>query len=173
MNTDQILSIFEPLLAVGLLRLSKFNKPEARDLDKIFGPIFQAISRAAGIDEARATERISSWDPSEAITMEKLHSAVRELTAPTMDAMALARAKTAALLAETASTPTQPRSERWDPSIPLSERSRQSLYSELKAEELNYNGMGLDGSRYVAINAELKRRDIALSGYNYTPLAQA
>jgi hypothetical protein len=137
-------------------------------LPKFYLAPLEAVCRLAGVSADGLTERIASWEPP-TVTMETLRSAVTDLTAPTMSEMALARAKTDALTAELASVPKQPRSERWDRDIPLSERSRESIYAEMKAETLNFNTMGCDGSRYKALDQEILRRDIALSGYNYTP----
>jgi hypothetical protein len=130
-----ILETFNPLLNSALERFQRFKDPEPRDLQKIFGPALSTICNVAGVDSARAASLIESWDPS-SVTMDTLHSAVRELTAPTMADMTGARARQAALEAEIAADmaahpPTAHDRVLLDRKKPLSGRSRDSILREL------------------------------------------
>lgn len=184
MTTDQILRTFDPLLTSALERFQRFQNPEPRDITKIFGPTFAAVCRAAGVDDARATMLVDSWSPA-AITSEGLHSAVRELTAPTMSDMADARAKQEALEAELArDAAAHPLTERDRVLLarkqPLAQRSRQSIQDELN--EANTGRMS-DGTElphldqrhwdalaphYAALEREIEERDCALAGIPYS-----
>jgi hypothetical protein len=130
-----ILDNFSPLLNSALERFQRFNNPEPRDLQKIFGPALETICNVAGVDPARATERISSWDPA-AVTMETLHTAVRELTAPAMAEETDARARQAEIEAQIAAdAAAHPLTARdrvlLERKKPLAERSRDSILAEL------------------------------------------
>lgn len=184
MNTDQILSTFEPLFTVALERLSRFKGAESRDVVKIFYPIFASISRAAGVDESRAASLIASWDPS-TVTAETLRGAVAQIIRPTMDTMELAKARQSEIDAQIAAdSSAHPPTERGRvlaerSQTPLAQRSRQSIEDELY--EAN-TGKTRDGERlpqisarhwkalephFAALEQELEQRDCALAGVPY------
>ena len=170
-----------------LERLSKFNKPEPRDLQKIFGPALATIANVAGADPARVTEIIDSWDVA-SVTAETVKAAVTALTAPTMDAMALARVHQAELEAElradSAAHPLTARDrvllERLQ--TPLAQRSRQSIEDELYEANTGNTREGAalpritarhwaaQESHFTALAQELERRDCAVAGVPYTDL---
>lgn len=193
-----ILETFNPVLTSALERFQRFKDPEPRDLQKIFGPALSTICNVAGVDSSRAASLIDTWDPA-AVTMETLHSAVRELNKPAMLDMELARAKTAALSAEIdADIAAHPPTERQKLQMmrrntPLSERSRDSIEAEMyelnschvRIWDPNYNEgqfrCGEELSHAVLMNMphtleelrqELDRRDCEADGVEYQPPAK-
>jgi hypothetical protein len=153
-------------------------------LQKFFGAPFNAICKTAGVDPSRATSLIDSWDPS-AVTIETLRGAVAQLTAPTMDAMELAKARQteleAQIAADTAAHPPTERdrvlAERRE--TPLAQRSRQSIEDELyeantgktrggvKLPQVNARHWKALEEHYTALEQELEQRDCALAGVPY------
>src|SRR5713101_7482140 len=92
MNTDQILNTFDPLLTAALERLSKFSKPEPKDVQRFFGPCFEAISRAANLEPAVLTDWLATQGP-DTITHESIHAFIRSLTEAPADVLEAARAR--------------------------------------------------------------------------------
>jgi len=174
------LETFNPLLNAALERYQHFNRPEPRDLLKIFGPTLATIANLAGADPNRATEIISTWDPA-AVTAETLRAAVTEITKPTMDEMLTAKTKQVAL-EEELSKPLTARERVLMERVqtPIEQRSRQSILDELF--EAN-SGRTRDGVKlpqidarhwkalephFVALEQELEKRDCALAGIPYS-----
>ncbi len=179
-----ILEMFDSSLSAALLRYQHWKNPEARDLQRIFGPVFTDIANVAGSDPNRATELISAWDPT-TITVETVRGAVAQLTAPTMSAMELARRRTAALLAEVAAdAAAHPLTARdrvlLDRKKPLGERSRQSIEDEIyeantgktrdgvALPQVNARHWAALESHYTALEQELEKRDCAIAGVTYS-----
>ncbi len=179
-----VLETFDPLLSAALERYQRFNRPEPRDLERIFGPVLATICNLAGSDPNRATELISAWDPA-AVTVETIRGAVAQLTAPTMSAMELARQRTAALLAEVAAdAAAHPLTARdrvlLDRKKPLGERSRQSIEDEIyeantgktrdgvALPQVNARHWAALESHYTALEQELEKRDCAIAGVTYS-----
>lgn len=180
-----VLETFDPLLSAALERYQRFNHPEPRDLERIFGPVFATICNLAGSDPNRATELISAWDPT-TITVETVRGAVAQLTAPAMGAMALARAHQAELEAELAAdAAAHPLTARdcvvLERTKPLAERSRQSIEDELyecnrgktrDGVKLQFVPCGYGHPHYDALTQELDRRDHEAAGVEYVPPAK-
>lgn len=196
-----IIETFNPLLTSALERYQRFNNPEPRDLQKIFGPALATICNVAGVDPTRSVELISAWDPA-AVTVETIRGAVAQITAPTMADMNAAKARQRALEAEIAADiAAHPPTERQKlqamrRTTPLAARSRDSIYEEMR--ELTsgciasrfcdvYDAPG--DTRYcrgeripdaalramphtvVELQAELDRRDCEAEGVEYVPMS--
>lgn len=60
MNHDEILEILEPVIDDAIARLQKRTKADARDVQRIFGPLFESVSRAIG-----APAPLPAWEPTD------------------------------------------------------------------------------------------------------------
>ncbi len=132
MTTDQILNTFDPLLTAALERLSKFNRPEPKDMGRFFGPCFEAIARAADLDPAMLTNWLATQGP-DTISRESITAFVRSLTEAPAATLEAARLRQAQLEAQIAAE--KPLTARelvlQERGQVLGERSRDSIEAEL------------------------------------------
>jgi hypothetical protein len=139
-------AVFQPLLDAGLVRLGKFKNPEPRDIEKIFGPVFETIALAAGNDKRRAAHmlRVVTESPVEDVDAEKLQACVAGLVYRAEDEDAQI-----ALENELAGNHSR--------ELPLAQRSRTSLEREI-AEGWRRN-TGPSTKRAKLLEDEIERRD--------------
>jgi hypothetical protein len=157
MTNKQLFATFEPLFTVGLERIQKFNKPELRDMVKIFAPVFNSICKAADVPADGVSSLLESLDPN-AVTLDGLCSVVNKLTfKPAEQIRALNKQE--ALRADIEGID--------DRSAPLAQRSRTSLQKEI-AEGWKRNSEA-STKRAMLQEDELERRDAEAEGRAYEP----
>ena len=149
-------AVFQPLLDAGLARLGKFKNPEPRDIEKIFGPVFDTIALAAGNSKrvAASVLGVVANSPVEDIDAAKMRAAVAGLTFRSDDENAQI-----ALQAEIDGLD--------DRSVILAQRSRLSLQKE--AAQCWKRGTQSGALRAMHLEDELERRDAKAQGRPYEP----
>jgi hypothetical protein len=187
MTTEQILNTFDPLIIAALERLSRFNKPESKDVIRFFGPCFAAITRAADLEPAALSDWLAAQTP-ESISLESIHELVRSLTEVPEATLEAARARQDQLDRELANE--RPLTAReavlLERTEPLGGRTRDSILAEMFEAKSGYirgtvsgnyaeRGERLPDAAWCAIAArlpelqeELDRRDCAAAGVEYT-----
>lgn len=83
MTIEKASEVFEPVLTDALGRLQKRTKADAADVQRIFAPVFESITRALDGKHEVAAAQLGAWGPAD-VTADGLRALVREIAESAM-----------------------------------------------------------------------------------------